>query len=53
MKTLSLIRNNFFKIIKIEVFYLKRFGYGQDHDATIMKNIADLKKGSFYFISDL
>lgn len=29
------------------------FGYGNDHDAKLMSDIAELKRGYFYFVRDI
>ena len=34
-----------------ESFTLNTFGYGSDHDATLMDNIAKIKDGTFYYIA--
>jgi hypothetical protein len=32
---------------------INAFGYGNDHDAKVMSNIANLKGGTFTFIEDV
>jgi hypothetical protein len=34
-------------------FSIHAFGFGEDHDAQMMNNIADLKNGTFQYISDV
>jgi Mg-chelatase subunit ChlD len=34
-------------------FTINTFGYGSDHDAKLMTNIAQLADGTFYFVDDL
>ncbi|CAD8154004.1 unnamed protein product [Paramecium pentaurelia] len=36
-----------------QVFTLHTFGFGQDHDASMMTQICNLKSGSFYFVQDV
>ncbi|CAD8103460.1 unnamed protein product [Paramecium primaurelia] len=36
-----------------EVFTLHTFGFGQDHDASMMTQICNLKSGSFYFVQNV
>ena len=33
-------------------FTLNSFGYGEDHDPKIMKHLANIRDGSFYFVTD-
>lgn len=36
-----------------EDFSFQTFGYGVDHDAFVMNQIAKYKKGNFYFVEDI
>ena len=36
--------------MKKSAFSVHTFGYGSDHDPKLMKNIADLRDGNFFFI---
>jgi len=38
---------------KKQQFTVHTFGYGNDHDANIMNQIAKLGNGDFYFVNDL
>ena len=41
------------KLLETSFFTLHTFGFGKDHDPKLMKTIADLRDGSFYFIEAL
>ena len=42
--------NSDIKLLKSSAFSVHTFGYGSDHDPKLMKNIADLRDGNFFFI---
>lgn len=37
-------------LLKKSAFSVHTFGYGSDHDPKLMKNIANLRDGNFFFI---
>lgn len=37
----------------IDDVIIHTFGYGDDHDATLMNNIANLKNGGFFYIQNI
>jgi hypothetical protein len=36
-----------------ETLTFNTFGYGKDHDSSVMNNIANVKNGNFYYIEDV
>ena len=42
--------NGNMKLLKSSAFSVHTFGYGADHDPKLMKNIADLRDGNFFYI---
>lgn len=47
---ISSVLNSKIELLKKSAFSVHTFGYGSDHDPKLMKNIADVRDGNFFFI---